>query len=594
MNGKDGGQRPEPQSDMQAEPAHAAAEIARLRRCINDLVSITSLPATWAGDDQIEIVRTLLAALLRMLSLDFVYVRLSDPRFERQNEIVRVVDSYETLNQPREIGELLDRLLGPSPQKWSPWSGNFFDYGDISIVPMRLGLQGDIGVLVAGSGRADFPEQTEALLLNIATNQAAVSLQDALLLREERQHAKELEQRVAQRTSELAASNEGLKKEIAERRLAEIALRKSEAFLAQAQRISSIGSFSWRVPADRLIEISWSEELYRVFEFDQNLPMTLELMRTRIHPGDIAIFEHTIERARTTGDDFDYEHRLQMPDGSVKYLHVIARGTRDNDGQLEYIGAAQDVTQRRLSEEALAQARLQLAHATRVASLGVVTASISHEVKQPIAAIVTNAESSLRRLTQNEPDIQQIQLLARRVVADARRASEIIDRIRDMAIQKTPEQTPLSLDDVVYESLGFIGREPQLQEVSVSVDLAPDLPQVFGERTQLHQVIVNLVVNAAQAMTEIAPADRSISFRAKLSDPETVCCTIEDSGPGIDPVHLPHLFDSFFTTKDTGMGMGLAICRSIVEAHGGRIRADNNSALGGARFSFDLLTHRTE
>jgi signal transduction histidine kinase len=177
-----------------------------------------------------------------------------------------------------------------------------------------------------------------------------------------------------------------------------------------------------------------------------------------------------------------------------------------------------------------------------------------------------------------------------RVVADARRASEIIDRISDMARQKTPEQTLLSFGDVVDEALSFLRHELRLRGIGVTLDLARSLPQVVGDRTQLQQVIVNLVINAVQAMIPIDSADRIISLSARLSDPETVCCTIEDSGPGIDPVYLPHLFDNFFTTKDTGMGLGLAICRSIVEAHGGRIRADNNSALGGARFSFNLHT----
>jgi C4-dicarboxylate-specific signal transduction histidine kinase len=261
---------------------------------------------------------------------------------------------------------------------------------------------------------------------------------------------------------------------------------------------------------------------------------------------------------------------------------------------LEYIGAGQDVTQRRLSEEALAKARSELAHVARVTSLGVLTASIAHEVNQPLAAIVTNGESSLRWLARDEPDIERVRTLTKRVTADARRASAIIERIRGMASPRVPEQKLLSIDDVINESLGFLRHELQLKGIVMSLDLARELPQVVGDRTQLQQVIVNLTINAVQAMTQLAPAGRSISVRAILSDPETVCCSIEDSGPGIDPEHLPRLFDSFFTTKDTGMGMGLAICRSIVEAHGGRIRADNNSALGGARFSFDLLTRRTE
>jgi len=244
--------------------------------------------------------------------------------------------------------------------------------------------------------------------------------------------------------------------------------------------------------------------------------------------------------------------------------------------------------------EALAKARSELAHVARVTSLGVLTASIAHEVNQPLTAIAANGESSLHWLTRDKPDIEKVQLLTKRVVADARRASEIIGRIRDMTSQRAPEQKFLSIDDVINESLSFLHHELQEKGIVVSLDLTRELPEIIGNRTQLQQVIVNLTINAIQAMTQLAPADRRISVRTMLSDPETVRCSIEDSGPGIDPEHLPRLFDSFFTTKDSGMGIGLAVCQSIVEAHSGRIRASNNSALGGARFSFDLLTRRVQ
>jgi signal transduction histidine kinase len=178
-----------------------------------------------------------------------------------------------------------------------------------------------------------------------------------------------------------------------------------------------------------------------------------------------------------------------------------------------------------------------------------------------------------------------------RILNDAGRAADIIERIRAMATGRAPQQAALALHDVIAESMLFLRHELQSKEVSVSLELAPALPQVTGDRTQLNQVIVNLVINAVQAMVQSGTARRSISIRTMLSDPETVCCAIEDSGPGIDPTHLPHLFDSFFTTKDTGMGMGLSICRSIIEAHDGHIEADK-SALGGARFSFALPANR--
>jgi C4-dicarboxylate-specific signal transduction histidine kinase len=244
------------------------------------------------------------------------------------------------------------------------------------------------------------------------------------------------------------------------------------------------------------------------------------------------------------------------------------------------------------AQEKLRGMQAELAQITRVMTMGELAASIAHEVNQPLTAIAANGESSLHWLTRDAPNLEKVQLLTQRVVADARRASEIIGRIRDMTSQRASAQTVLSVDDVIQESLSFLQHELQEKGVIVSLNLTRGLPKIVGDRTQIQQIVVNLTINAVQAMTQLAPADRRISVRTMLPDGEMVRCSIEDSGPGIDPEHLPRLFDSFFTTKDTGMGMGLAICQSIVEAHGGRIRANNSSALGGAHFSFDLPTSR--
>ena len=376
-----------------------------------------------------------------------------------------------------------------------------------------------------------------------------------------------------------------LQTDIEDRKQAEEKLRRSETFLAEAQQLTRIGSFSWRMPGDKII---WSEQLYRIFEFDQADTVTLGRIASRVHPEDLARFDEMIGRMRNAGADFEYEHRLLMPDQSVKHLHLMAHATRDGDGQVEYIGAAQDVTQRRSSEEALAKIRSELAHVSRITSLGVLAASIAHEVKQPIASILMNGETSLRRLARPQPDLENVRQLTARMVADARRAAEIIDRTRSMASRRAPQTASLSLGEIVEQSIALLRHEFQARGISVSVDLTPSLPLVVGDRTQLQQVIVNLVINAAQAVAQHDTIRRSIFIRTMQPAPETVGCSVEDSGPGIDPALLPRLFDSFFTTKDTGMGMGLPICRSIIEAHEGRILADNDSALGGARFSFAL------
>jgi PAS domain S-box-containing protein len=370
-----------------------------------------------------------------------------------------------------------------------------------------------------------------------------------------------------------------------ERSQAEAALRRSETFLTEGQRISSTGSFLWSVDTD---ELTFSEELRRIFEFEPSAEVTFDKIAERVHPDDLPVLAEKMEQVRSGQDNPEYEIRLRMPDDRVKYMRVFARVMRQEDDRLECLGAVQDVTRRRLAEEARDKVRSELAHVSRVVSLGALTASIAHEINQPLASIITNGETGLRWLARPEPDLEKVQTLTKRVVDDARRAAEIIDRIRTMASRGTTKQSVIRLAEIVTESAAFLHHEFQSRGVSVSLDLTPDLPKVVGDRTQLQQVVVNLAINAMQALAKSEVASKSIAIRTQQIDAETVCCIIEDSGPGIDAEHLPHLFDGFFTTKETGMGLGLPIAQSIVEAHSGHIRADNESTLGGARFVFEL------
>ena len=229
-------------------------------------------------------------------------------------------------------------------------------------------------------------------------------------------------------------------------------LRRSEAFLAEAQRLSLTGSFSWRVATD---EITWSEQLYRIFEFDPGVPVTLELIGTRLHPEDIPLLNDMIERARGAGTDFEYEHRLQMPDESIKYLHMVAHGTRDEDGRLEYIGAVQDVTARRLSEQALGKAQSELARVARVTALSALTASIAHEVNQPLSGIITNASTCLRMLAADPPDVDGARETARRTIRDGNRASDVIARVRALFTKKESAIEAVDLNEVTREVMAL-------------------------------------------------------------------------------------------------------------------------------------------
>jgi signal transduction histidine kinase len=251
---------------------------------------------------------------------------------------------------------------------------------------------------------------------------------------------------------------------------------------------------------------------------------------------------------------------------------------RDRSGALEQLGTDKELPPHQLPENAPGKVGSEFDQAARIA----------HEVNQPLSAIVLNGETCLRWLDRGEPDVAKARELTKRVIADARRASEIIDRIQTATIGSRSRYASLPFNEIVEQSIHFLHHEFQSRNVIVSLDLSPDAPGVFGDRIQLQQVVVNLAVNAIHAVTESTRTSRALLVRTELCVPKMVRCSVEDNGPGIEPAHLPHIFGNFFTTKDSGMGLGLPISKSIVETHGGRIEADNSSALGGARFSFLL------
>jgi PAS domain S-box-containing protein len=695
---------------MKVQLEHPADEIKRLRRYINDLVSLLVLPAMWSGTKPCDIVHTLLDSLLRMLDLDFVYVGLTNLVDAAPSGTVRVAQSQEQMFRPRELCTFLNRWLGDDPQKRYLQERSHIGDEEVSLVSWPLGVQREIGVIVAGSRREDFPRDTEALLLSIAANQALTGLQQARLLTEQKRVADELDKTVAQRTAELAAANEVLRREVAERRRAEEALaasehnlrlivdgipglvslltpagevelvnpqlveycgrtleelrlwgtsdtvhaedlprvvqlfarsmtsgnpydfetrlrrfdgvyrwfqvrglpvrdadgrilrwcslltdiderkraedalKRSEAFLAEGQRLSRLGSFSWRVETD---EITWSEELHRIFGFERDVPVTLDLIATRVHPEDIPMLNDMVEGAQDAVRDFEYEHRLLMPDDSVKYLHLIARGIRDNDGRLEYIGAVQDVTQRQISEEALAKARSELAHVASVTSLATLTASIAHEVNQPLSGIVTNASTCLRMLAMEPPNVDGARETARRTIRDGNRASDVITRLRALFSKKDTIAERVDLNDAAREVIALSLSELQRNRVILRCELADDLPLVTGDRVQLQQVILNLLRNGSDAMNTVHDRPRKLLIRTERGEGDRALLSVKDAGIGFDPHTADRLFETFYTTKNNGMGVGLSVSRSIIESHQGRLWATLNDG-PGATFSFSI------
>ncbi len=370
-----------------------------------------------------------------------------------------------------------------------------------------------------------------------------------------------------------------------DRRFAEQKLQRSEAYLEEAQRLSHTGSFGWR-PATG--EILWSDETFRIFQFDRATIPTVELILQRIHPEDAGLVQQITERASRDGKDFDYECRLAMPDGSIRSVQVVAHVVRAASGRngIEFVGALTDITERKHAEEALRQAQADLAHVSRVTTMGELTASLAHEVNQPITAAVTDANACLRWLTRDSPDVEEARAAAARIVKDAMRAADIVSRIRLLFKKSTPPRELVDLNEVIREMVVLLRGEATRYSVSIRTELAPDPPLVMGDRVQLQQVMMNLMMNGTDAMKTV-DGTRELAITSQPADQEECLVSVSDTGVGLPAQQADQIFNAFFTTKPHGTGMGLSISRSIVESHGGRLWAGSNSPRG-ASFYFTL------
>jgi PAS domain S-box-containing protein len=494
----------------------------------------------------------------------------------------------------------------------------------------------------------------------------------------------------------------------AERKRAEEALRQSEAYLAEAQHLSHTGSFGWRPSTG---EIIWSEETFRIFQFDRSTKPTVELILRRIHPEDSASVKETVERASQDGKDFDHEYRLVMPDNSVKYVHVVARALSDKSGRIEFVGAVMDVTEgkrveeklrqnqaylhesqrlghmgswaynvssgalfaspellrifgrdpsqeeptleilrgsvhpedrayvdetidkamrektdfgfdhrivlpngsikhvysmahrgvdesdtfvigtvmdvteRKRAEEALREVQANLARVSRMTTMGELTASLAHEIKQPISAALTDARTCLRWLGRDVPDLPEACEAASRMVKDVTRAADIISRISVLFKKGALQRKLVDVNEVIREMIVLLRSEANRYSISIRTELAEDLPKVMADRVQLQQVLMNLMLNGIDAMKETTGRGE-LTIKSEASDSQLLI-SVSDTGVGLPPEQPEQIFKAFFTTKDNGTGMGLPISRSIIESHGGRLWAADAPG-GGATFQFTL------
>jgi PAS domain S-box-containing protein len=502
--------------------------------------------------------------------------------------------------------------------------------------------------------------------------------------------------------------------ERAERKRVEESLRQSEAYLAEAQRLSCTGSFGWNVSSG---EIYWSEETHKIFEYGRAVKPKLELIFRRIHPDDRDLVQQTIDRASEARANLDYEHRLLMPDGSVKYLHVLARVLEPPSGNFEYVGAVMDVTAAKRAEETLReseaylaeaqrlshtgswawapatgeirywseenyrvqgfdprggqprfeaffqrvhpddQARTRetleaaahdksgcefdyrivhpggeirdihllghpvlslsgdlvefvgtvmdvterkraeeererlrqvqgdLAHINRVTTMGELTASLAHEIKQPISAAITDAKTCLRWLGRDDPDLTEARDAASRMVNDVMRAADIISRISVLFQKGALQRELVDVNELIREMFVLLRSEANRHSISIRTELAEDLPKVMADRVQLQQVFMNLMLNSIDAMNGTTGGGE-LTIKSECGDAQLLI-SVSDTGVGFPPEQEDQIFSAFFTTKDKGTGMGLPISRSIIESHGGRLWATGVSGRG-ATFQFTL------
>jgi PAS domain S-box-containing protein len=682
-------------------PMGPEADTLRLRTALRDLVALSTVPAVWVGREPPAIAAGLVDVLVNALYLDFAFVRLCDPTGGAAVEIARG-SAWQAF--PEWLQQYLSVNGRLSRREIVRETGGGAQRGCGIVIPIGIDAEG--GVVAAACDRADFPTEIDQLLLSVAANHAATAFRMARLVDDHRR----AEEALRESERQLRRARDELETKVAER-TAE--LRRSEAYLAEAQRLSHTGSWAFNVATRQFIHSS--EEHYRLFGFDsrEGMPVWEDWVR-RLHPEDRERTIDAIEQRIRERTDFELDYRTGHANGTIKYIHALGHPVFDSSGDLvEFFGTSidmterkraeaalraseerwravferaivgivtvgldgryatanasfqritgytedelrtltvfditheedrgfirsfplevgsasvhefekryrrkdgqavwayvssfvvpatdtspafiagivVDITDRKRAEEALRQAQADLARVNRVMLLGEMTASIAHEINQPIAAVITNANAGLRWLRAGPPNLEEVHQALGRIVRDGNHAGAVIHRIRGLARKQLPARRDRSdLNEAIREAVALTQAEVQRHEVNLQMRLADDLPLVPGDRVQLQQVIINLVMNAVEAMDGQGYSPRELTISSGTGSSSDVFVEVQDTGPGLDPADLDRPFQSFYTTKPDGMGLGLAISRSIVEAHGGRLSAAPNQ-LHGAVFRFTL------
>jgi PAS domain S-box-containing protein len=807
---------------MHQQPTDPATEVKRLQRCMNDLGSVLALPAVWSVSEPSRILDTFLDALLVMLDLDFLYARVRVDLREAPVDALRTAPLFGTSQSREEIKHALNQWFGEVPHLWPERVSRPLGGLEISAFPIRMGIEGELGLVVAGSQRRGFPEQTESLTLNVAANQLAIGLQQALRLNEQKRVASELDRRVAERTRELAETNKELQLQVEllqhlpasawtlkpdgtpdfvnevwlefsgqsldfvrshpeawmtafhpeDRETASkvfgdgVRLGRGFAFETRSLRAKD-GTYRWhlqqavvlRDPEGKVLRFvgtttdiddqKRAEEALRASETNLrqivdsipglictmsptgeiellNRPLQEYFGKTpeglkgwkmtdAVHSDDLPEVVKAFTYSITTGSPYSFEHRCRRTDGIYRWFQVRASAVRDADGQITgwyvlltdiddrkraedelrrsearyrvvvetasdavvsidesgtiilanpamkrifrhnpeeligkpltvlmpgamrklhetgfkryletgarhlnwqgtempalrangeefpaevsfgemtvdqqriFTGFIRDITEKKRSEEELRNTQAELSRMMRVMTIGQLTASIAHEVSQPLSGIITNASTCLRMLKSDPPNIDGAQETAQRTIRDGNRASEVITRLRMLFSKKQIDVEPLDLNEAAREVISLLSGELQRNNVILKQEFCDHLPTVNGDRVQLQQVILNLLRNASDAMSSIEDRPRQMVLRTEREG-EHVRLSVQDSGVGFTREVADQMFESFYTTKSDGMGVGLSVSRSIIEANHGRLWATANDG-PGATFAFSI------
>ena len=367
------------------------------------------------------------------------------------------------------------------------------------------------------------------------------------------------------------------------------ALRETNMWMVKGQQIGRMGSYRWNT---RTLLSRGSREVYRIIGIDLNVnPVPFQAFRDRVHPDDLPALEKSLGEAVGARAPFSHEYRVVHEDGTIVYVEAVGQFDLGPTGDVELEGIITDITERKAAEQARVDAQTELARATRLASLGEFAGSIVHEVNQPITGIIASAEASLRWLGRAPIDLDEARTSLTRVIELARRASNVVSGLRSLVREGQLQFADVHINEAVEEVLFLLNRELQRGAIALRTDFDTSMPAIEADRVQLQQVVLNLVRNAVDAMSQVKGRPRVLTISSKLVG-DHAHMSVADTGPGIDPSVAERLFDPLSTTKDGGLGLGLSICRKIIDAHGGELWVRHNSNLG-AIFTFAVPRYQS-